>query len=88
MVDRDVERPKIAEVYLTRRNLLVLLSKLDRNREESGASHRMIVKRDTAHPTYPCSHITYITAVEDEDYYADRVPGAVAVEDELKLTGF
>lgn len=70
------------QIYLTRRNLLTLLSKLDRNRETPGSSQATLVKQDTEHGKYPCSDITYVTAVEDEDYYTDRSPGAVHPQDE------
>jgi hypothetical protein len=64
------------KVYLTRRNLLTLLSKLDRakNGEET---KRTLVKQDTIHPKYPCSDITEVIAIEDEDYYTDRPPGVI-----------
>jgi hypothetical protein len=72
-------------VYLSRRNLLTLLNKLDRNvlaREEVSAC--TIVKQDTVHPKYPCSDVTYVTAVEDDEYYTtgDRGPGRVHPADD------
>lgn len=68
------------QVYLTRRNLETLLTKLDKVRAGE-VSLCTIVKTDTAHSTHPQSHdhIT-VTAVENEDYYVDRPPG-VMVED-------
>jgi hypothetical protein len=71
-------------VYLTRRNLLVLLNKLERNKNQSQVSACTIVKTDTVHSKYPCSDVIYVTAVEDEDYYADRKPGLMLPEDEPK----
>ena len=68
-------------VYLTRSNLLALLSKLDRNRIEPGVSHATIIKRDKVHPTYPCTDDITVTAVEDEVYYTDRAAGEVHPED-------
>jgi hypothetical protein len=65
-------------VYLTRRNLLTLLSKLDRGDESS----QTIIKYDTEHPQYPCSTKTIVCAVEDEDYYTDRPPGDVHHKDQ------
>jgi DNA-directed RNA polymerase subunit K/omega len=70
-----------AVVYLTRRNLLTLLSKLDRVKQGE-VSACTIVKQDTTHTAYPCTHITYVRAVEDEDYYTDRKPGEVLEVDE------
>jgi hypothetical protein len=64
------------QLYLTRRNLLTLLSKLDR--KKAGEQTRVtLIKFDIEHPKYPCSDITLVTAVEDADYYADREPGVV-----------
>lgn len=77
-------------LYLSRRNLLTLLSKLDRVKAgESSAC--TLIKRDYLHKKYPQSpeEITItaiedddnqpmvITAIEDEDYYSDREPGEV-----------
>lgn len=60
------------QLYLTRRNLLTLLNKLDRK-----DSVRTLIKCDTKHPKYPCTEAVAVTAVEDEDYYIDREPGPV-----------
>lgn len=69
-------------VYLTRRNLLVLLSKLDRA-ARGEVTFRTIIKQDTEHPKYPSSDITQVTAVEDADYYTDdRMIGPVHPADE------
>lgn len=69
------------QVYLTRRNLLTLLSKLDRS-SSGDVSACTIVKQDTIHQTYPCSDVIAVTAVEDAVYYTDRKPGPVLSEDE------
>jgi hypothetical protein len=61
-------------VYLTRRNLLSLISKLDR-KEECEFTRCTLVKRDIAHPKYPCTDEIIVTAVEDADYYTDREAG-------------
>ena len=68
-------------VYLTRRNLLTLLAKLDRVKH-GGASELTIIKQDTIHPKYPCSDVIAVTAVEDAEYYTDRRPGRMLPEDE------
>lgn len=71
------------DAYLTRRNLLTLLNKLDRAKREPGSTKCQIVKRDTKNPKYPQSHMFItVTAVEDEDYYEDRNPGKVHPEDD------
>lgn len=62
------------QLYLTRRNLLALLSKLDRH-AKGEATECTIVKNDTRHPKYPCTTRARITAVEDAEYYKDRPPG-------------
>jgi hypothetical protein len=71
------------QLYLSRRNLLTLLAKLDRAKagEETECT---ILKSDTAHPEYPSTTPTLITAVEDEDYYAEREAGEIHPAD-LKL---
>ena len=65
-------------VYLTRRNLQTLLNKLDRGDE----SAKTIIKYDTVHPKYPCSDVTIVCALEDDEYYSDRVAGPVHPKDE------
>lgn len=72
------------QVFLTRRNLLTLLSKLDR----AGSSSTLcsIVKNDDTHPKYPQSMpLIVITAVEDDDYYTDRSAGPVHPIDEARI---
>lgn len=59
-------------VYLTRRNLLALLDKLD-----NPNSYKTLIKYDTEHPKYACSDIIRVVALENEDYYTDREPGPV-----------
>lgn len=71
------------QVYLTRRNLLTLLSKLDRKLKGEETSCT-IVKKDRVHPTHPCSSVIQVTALEDHEYYIDRPPGLVHPEDEPK----
>lgn len=64
-------------VYLSRRNLLTLLSKLDR-KKQGDMTACTILKNDDVHPTYPQSMPTImVVGVEDDDYYKDRSPGAV-----------
>lgn len=65
-------------VFLTRRNLEALLSKLDANRAVKGTSACTLIKSDTRHPKYPQTHPTIIVkALEDEEYYTDREAGEV-----------
>lgn len=68
------------QVYLSRRNLLTLLNKLDANKDEPNVSKCTLIKSDNLHPKYPQSHpMIAVTAVEDEDYYTDRRPGPTRV---------
>lgn len=70
------------QLYLTRRNLLTLLNKLDRVKD-GDESACTIIKVDTIHPKYKQTiGATRITAIEDEDYYVDRQPGPVHYLDE------
>lgn len=71
-------------LYLTRRNLLTLLSKLDR-KKAGDQTECTLMKRDTTHSKYPSTDVIVITAVEDEDYYTDRLAGPVNPLDEAKL---
>jgi hypothetical protein len=66
------------KVYLSRRNLQTLLNKLDRNvAAQDKESACTLVKKDTMHPVYPCSDVIEVIALEDNEYYTDRVPGRV-----------
>lgn len=72
-----------AKVYLSRRNLLTLLSKLDRNVSEPGVSACTLIKNDFLHEKYPQSHQSIaVTAVEDDDYYSSRGAGVVHPADD------
>lgn len=71
-------------VFLSRRNLLTLLSKLDRT-EAGDYSNCTIIKSDTVHPQYPSSDVIQVTALEDKDYYTDRPAGIMHPADEAKL---
>lgn len=75
---------KVPTVYLSRRNLLVLLSKLDR--KAAGEDTRCTIEKcDNVHPIYPQTMKTIdIIAVEDADYYITRQPGQVHFKDEPK----
>jgi hypothetical protein len=72
------------KIYLSRRNLLTLLNKLDR-KKMGDETHCTILKRDPGHPDYPQTlDEVCVTAVEDDDYYVDRSPGAIHPLDEPK----
>lgn len=74
-------------VYLSRRNLLTLLSKLDRAAagEETACA---IIKSDNAHEKYPQSMASImVCAVEDVEYYgtSSRSAGDIHPSDESAL---
>ena len=72
-------------LYLSRRNLLALLSKLDRQ-EAGDETACAIIKY--SNPTVPyCNTIdqVVVTAVADEEFYANRSPGAMHPADEARL---
>jgi len=72
-------------VFLSRRNLLSLLSKLDRkaNGEETMCT---LIKKDTAHPVFPQTMKSVcVVAIPDDEYYSDRGAGAVHPSDESRI---
>jgi hypothetical protein len=68
-------------VYLTRRNLLTLINKLDRA-AKGEVTAKSLIKSDTAHPKYACTDVIAVVAVEDDDYYIDRMAGDVYPADD------
>ena len=72
-------------IYLSRRNLLALLSKLDRQ-EAGDETACAIVKY--SNPTDPyCNTMDQVTviAVPDDRFYTNRLPGIMHPLDEVKL---
>lgn len=64
-------------IFLSRRNLLTLLSKLDRA-SNGDQTECTILKMDNKHPKYAQSmDICVVTALEDDVYYCDRIAGEV-----------
>lgn len=69
-------------IYLSRRNLQTLLNKLNR-RSAGGETQCVIIKNDKQHPKYPQTvDSIMVIAIEDDEYYFERSPGAVVPEDE------
>lgn len=69
-------------VYLSRRNLLSLMSKLERQRNGEH-TNCMIIKRDNVHPKYPQTMPAIaVVVVEDDDYYSGRDPGPIHPKDD------
>lgn len=65
-------------VYLSRRNLLILLSKLDRASTSNTACS--IIKSDNTHPKYPQDMSSLVvTAVENYDGYSNILPIVVYI---------
>ena len=72
-------------LYLSRRNLLALLSKLDR--QEAGDETACAIVK-SANPSDPyCNTMDQVTviAVPDDRFYANRAPGAMHPADEARL---
>ena len=68
-------------VYLSRRNLLSLLSKLDRAKAGE-ETEKTLIKCDNVHPVYPQTmKAIEVVAVENEDYYTERSPGPIHPKD-------
>ena len=83
LTDREINSlDNPAGVYLSISNVRALLSKLDRvaNGEHSYCT---LVKRDTVHPIYPCTHETAVTAVEDDSKFDDINFTFYVVEDDV-----
>jgi hypothetical protein len=72
-------------IYLSRRNLLTLLSKLDRQ-EAGDETACAIIKYSNSTDPY-CNTIDQVTviAVADEEFYTTRQPGAMHSSDEARL---
>lgn len=74
-------------IFLSRRNLLTLLSKLDR-RLAGEVTNCEIIKNDRVHKTFPQSMDSIrVIAVDDVEYYTDRGPGVVHALDEAAIGG-
>jgi hypothetical protein len=67
------------QVFLSRRNLLTLLSKLDRNKEAGEkVSQCTLIKCDVVNSKFPQTMPNIaVTAVEDNEYYAERDAGVI-----------
>jgi len=73
-------------IYLSRRNLLALLSKLDRL-EAGEATACTIIKHADPHAEYSQSMpACAVIAIPDDVAYAHRPAGALDIEDEVNVT--
>jgi hypothetical protein len=75
--------PKI-QVVLSRRNLEVLLSKLDRVKNGESSACTIIKRHNPDDGIYATSEDIAVIAVEDEIMYANRPAGAMHPADEVK----
>jgi hypothetical protein len=81
-----LDKEECAQVYLSRRNLLTLLSKLDRKLKGEQTACT-IIKQDNEHEEYSQSHDKIIvTAVEDSAYYIRRSAGSVLMVDDPEIS--
>ena len=72
-------------LYLSRRNLLSLLSKLDRQEAGDETACAIIKYSNPADPYCNTIDQVVVTAVADEEFYANREPGAMHPADEVRL---
>ena len=70
------------QIYLSRRNLLTLLSKLDRAKSGDATAKTIVKYMNPKDPFVQTMDSIAVTAVEDEDYYIDRTPGVMHPADE------
>lgn len=68
-------------VYLSRRNLLTLLNKLDRVKA-GGRSRRCLIKPRVETDPYINSDSITVYALEDEELYSNREAGEVHYKDQ------
>lgn len=69
-------------IFLSRRNLLSLLSKLDRKAKGEHTSCEIIKKQDTENVYTQTMAECAVVAVPDEEFYAAREPGTVHPSDD------
>ena len=73
------------QIYLSRRNLLALLSKLDRQAAGDETACAIIKYKYPADPYCNTIDQVVVTAVADEEFYANRQPGVMHPLDEANL---
>ena len=73
------------QIYLSRRNLLALLSKLDRLETGDETACAIIKSANLADPYCNTIDQVVVTAVADEEFYANRQPGVMHPLDEANL---
>ena len=73
------------QIYLSRRNLLALLSKLDRQAAGDATACAIIKYANPADPYCNTIDQVMVIAVPDNEFYADRSPGTMHPADEVNL---
>lgn len=73
------------QIYLSRRNLLMLLSKLDRKAAGESTACTVIKYKNPADPFIQSMDCISVTAVEDDEYYANRNAGPMHPNDEVAV---
>jgi len=74
-------------LYLSRRNLLTLLSKLDREARGELTSCTIIKQKVVTDPFVQTMDICRVVAVEDSEYYTNREAGPVHPSDDPNNKG-
>jgi hypothetical protein len=77
----------MSKLYLTRRNLLTLLSKLDRKKAGDDTACTIVKYKNPQKEFQQTMNSCAITAVEDDEYYTalNRPAGGMHPLDEMKL---
>ena len=73
------------QLFLSRRNLLMLLSKLDRVAAGEASSCTVIKYQNPSDPFTQTMDAIAVTAVEDEAFYSTRNPGPMHPSDEVAV---
>ena len=73
------------QIYLSRRNLLTLLSKLDRQEAGDATACAIITSANPADPYCNTINQVMVIAVPDEKFYTNRSPGIMHPLDEANL---
>ena len=73
------------QIYLSRRNLLTLLSKLDRQAAGDATACAIIKSANPADPYCNTIDQVRVVAIPDEKFYTNRQPGVMHPLDEANL---
>ncbi len=73
------------QIFLSRRNLLTLLSKLDRAAAGEVTACTVIKHRNESDPFVQTMDSIAVTAVEDDEFYANRNAGPMHPNDEVAI---